>query len=133
MGITEPVATFSACFKDPSWLGTALRQVAFGTLDSSATLIGDYRIQVILRVFYCNCTAALDDGGIVVGTIIKPKFGLQPKSSASRATFFDMEEISSRRSAGHPGLLPDERIHSSVVKTMHACVKETGASNSFLR
>jgi hypothetical protein len=52
----------------------------FGTLDSSATLIGDYRIQVILSVFYCNCTAALDDGGIVVGTIIKPKFGLQPKS-----------------------------------------------------
>ncbi len=50
---------------------------------------------------------AMVNGGLVVGTIIKPKLGLRPKPFGEACYAFWQGEPS-----GQPGFLPDERMHS---------------------
>jgi ribulose-bisphosphate carboxylase large chain len=50
---------------------------------------------------------SLTTGGLVVGTIIKPNLGLQPKPFGEACYAFWQGEPS-----GQPGFLPDERMHS---------------------
>ena len=77
------------------------------------------------RLGYVACAQQLfDEWCLVVGTILKPKLGLQPKpfGEACYALWqggdFDKN---------------DEPQGNLVVKAVRACVKETGASIFFLR
>jgi hypothetical protein len=65
---------------------------------------------------------SLTNGGIVVGTIIKPKFGLQPKPFGESCYAFWQGGDFIKTIAGQPGLLPDERMHS-LSGEGHACLR----------
>ena len=55
----------------------------------------------------------LQNCGLLVGTLIKPKLGLQPKpvGEACYACWHGGDFIKKRRAAGQPGFLSDERMH----------------------
>merc|ERR1719333_2114539 len=68
------------------------------------------------------------DGGLVVGTIIKPKLGLQPKpfGEACYAFWQGGDFIKNDEPQGNQTFCQMQECIPEVVKAMRACVKETG-------
>jgi ribulose-bisphosphate carboxylase large chain len=76
---------------------------------------------------------SLTNGGLVVGTIIKPKLGLQPKpfGEACYAFWQGGDFIKNDEPQGNQVFCQMNECIPEVVKAMRACVKETGASKLF--
>merc|ERR1712156_689321 len=70
------------------------------------------------------------DGGLVVGTIIKPKLGLQPKpfGEACYAFWQGGDFIKNDEPQGNQVFCQMNECIPEVVKAMRACVKETGGT-----
>merc|ERR1711988_1743864 len=75
----------------------------------------------------------LVDGGLVTGTIIKPKLGLQPKpfGEACYAFWQGGDFIKNDEPQGNQTFCQMHECIPEVVKAMRACVKETGSSKLF--
>merc|ERR1711972_405512 len=75
----------------------------------------------------------LMDGGLVVGTIIKPKLGLQPKpfGEACYAFWQGGDFIKNDEPQGNQVFCQMNECIPEVVKAMRACVKETGSAKLF--
>merc|ERR1712004_787627 len=73
------------------------------------------------------------DGGLVVGTIIKPKLGLQPKpfGEACYAFWQGGDFIKNDEPQGNQVFCQMNECIPEVVKAMRACIKETGQSKLF--
>jgi len=73
------------------------------------------------------------DGGLVVGTIIKPKLGLQPKpfGEACYAFWMGGDFIKNDEPQGNQIFCQMNECIPEVVKAMRACIKETGESKLF--
>merc|ERR1712176_108264 len=73
------------------------------------------------------------DGGLVVGTIIKPKLGLQPKpfGEACYAFWQGGDFIKNDEPQGNQIFCQMNECIPEVVKAMRACIKETGESKLF--
>jgi len=73
------------------------------------------------------------DGGLVVGTIIKPKLGLQPKpfGEACYAFWMGGDFIKKDEPQGNQIFCQMNECIPGVVKAMRACIKETGESKLF--
>merc|ERR1712003_569997 len=73
------------------------------------------------------------DGGLVVGTIIKPKLGLQPKpfGGACYAFWQGGDFIKNDEPQGNQVFCQMNECIPEVVKAMRACVKETGSAKLF--
>merc|ERR1712156_705527 len=73
------------------------------------------------------------DGGLVVGTIIKPKLGLQPKpfGEACYAFWQGGDFIKNDEPQGNQVFCQMNECIPEVVKAMRACVKETGRAKLF--
>merc|ERR1711870_105558 len=73
------------------------------------------------------------DGGLVVGTIIKPKLGLQPKpfGEACYAFWQGGDFIKNDEPQGNQIFCQMNECIPEVVKAMRACIKETGSSKLF--
>merc|ERR1712127_423388 len=73
------------------------------------------------------------DGGLVVGTIIKPKLGLQPKpfGEACYAFWQGGDFIENDEPQGNQIFCQMNECIPEVVKAMRACIKETGESKLF--
>merc|ERR1712149_118626 len=73
------------------------------------------------------------DGGLVVGTIIKPKLGLQPKpfGEACYAFWQGGDFIKNDEPQGNQVFCQMNECIPEVVKAMRACVKETGSAKLF--
>merc|ERR1712008_371040 len=75
----------------------------------------------------------MGDGGLVVGTIIKPKLGLQPKpfGEACYAFWQGGDFIKNDEPQGNHIFCQMNECIPEVVKAMRACIKETGESKLF--
>merc|ERR1712039_1130331 len=73
------------------------------------------------------------DGGLVVGTIIKPKLGLQPKpfGEACYAFWMGGDFIKNDEPQGNQIFCQMNECIPEVVKAMRACIKETGQAKLF--
>merc|ERR1711879_307717 len=73
------------------------------------------------------------DGGLVVGTIIKPKLGLQPKpfGEACYAFWQGGDFIKNDEPQGNQVFCQMNECIPEVVKAMRACIKETGSAKLF--
>ena len=73
------------------------------------------------------------NGGLVVGTIIKPKLGLQPKPFGEACYSFWQggDFIKNDEPQGNQVFCQMNECIPEVVKAMRACVKETGSSKLF--
>merc|ERR1712032_648986 len=73
------------------------------------------------------------NGGLVVGTIIKPKLGLQPKpfGEACYAFWMGGDFIKNDEPQGNQVFCQMNECIPEVVKAMRACIKETGSSKLF--
>merc|ERR1712019_59825 len=73
------------------------------------------------------------DGGLVVGTIIKPKLGLQPKPFGEACYGFWQggDFIKNDEPQGNQVFCQMNECIPEVVKAMRACIKETGESKLF--
>ena len=73
------------------------------------------------------------NGGLVVGTIIKPKLGLQPKpfGEACYAFWMGGDFIKNDEPQGNQVFCQMNECIPEVVKAMRACIKETGQSKLF--
>merc|ERR1712222_106989 len=73
------------------------------------------------------------NGGLVVGTIIKPKLGLQPKpfGEACYAFWMGGDFIKNDEPQGNQIFCQMNECIPEVVKAMRACIKETGESKLF--
>merc|ERR1712066_1106402 len=73
------------------------------------------------------------NGGLVVGTIIKPKLGLQPKpfGEACYAFWMGGDFIKNDEPQGNQVFCQMNECIPEVVKVMRACIKETGSSKLF--
>jgi ribulose-bisphosphate carboxylase large chain len=73
------------------------------------------------------------NGGLVVGTIIKPKLGLQPKpfGEACYAFWQGGDFIKNDEPQGNQVFCQMNECIPEVVKAMRACVKETGSAKLF--
>merc|ERR1712137_1443436 len=73
------------------------------------------------------------NGGLVVGTIIKPKLGLQPKpfGEACYAFWMGGDFIKNDEPQGNQVFCQMNECIPEVVKAMRACIKETGESKLF--
>merc|ERR1712139_195423 len=76
---------------------------------------------------------SLKNGGLVVGTIIKPKLGLQPKpfGEACYAFWQGGDFIKNDERQGNQIFCQMNECIPEVVKAMRACIKETGESKLF--
>merc|ERR1712139_342684 len=76
---------------------------------------------------------ALVDGGLVTGTIIKPKLGLQPKpfGEACYAFWQGGDFIKNDEPQGNQAFCQMHECIPEVVKAMRACIKETGEQKLF--
>merc|ERR1712178_219904 len=102
-----------------------------------------YLPPVYLRLFDGPATNILDmwrilgrsltNGGLVVGTIIKPKLGLQPKpfGEACYAFWQGGDFIKNDEPQGNQTFCQMHECIPEVVKAMRACVKEVGSSKLF--
>jgi len=75
----------------------------------------------------------LVDGGLVTGTIIKPKLGLQPKpfGEACYAFWQGGDFIKNDEPQGNQAFCQMHECIPEVVKAMRACIKETGEQKLF--
>jgi len=75
----------------------------------------------------------MKNGGLVVGTIIKPKLGLQPKpfGEACYAFWQGGDFIKNDEPQGNQVFCQMNECIPEVVKAMRACIKETGQSKLF--
>merc|ERR1712224_617821 len=75
----------------------------------------------------------LTDGGLVTGTIIKPKLGLQPKpfGEACYAFWQGGDFIKNDEPQGNQAFCQMHECIPEVVKAMRACIKETGEQKLF--
>merc|ERR1711959_746120 len=75
----------------------------------------------------------LTDGGLVTGTIIKPKLGLQPKpfGEACYAFWQGGDFIKNDEPQGNQAFCQMHECIPEVVKAMRACIKETGEAKLF--
>merc|ERR1711937_1054337 len=75
----------------------------------------------------------LTNGGLVVGTIIKPKLGLQPKpfGEACYAFWMGGDFIKNDEPQGNQIFCQMNECIPEVVKAMRACIKETGEAKLF--
>ena len=73
------------------------------------------------------------NGGLVVGTIIKPKLGLQPKpfGEACYAFWQGGDFIKNDEPQGNQVFCQMNEVIPEVVKAMRACIKETGVGKLF--
>merc|ERR1712159_887094 len=80
-----------------------------------------------------NLGRDLTNGGLVVGTIIKPKLGLQPKpfGEACYAFWQGGDFIKNDEPQGNQIFCQMSECIPEVVKAMRACIKETGQSKLF--
>merc|ERR1712178_8111 len=80
-----------------------------------------------------NLGRDLKNGGLVVGTIIKPKLGLQPKpfGEACYAFWQGGDFIKYDEPQGNQIFCQMNECIPEVVKAMRACIKETGQSKLF--
>merc|ERR1712176_421937 len=76
---------------------------------------------------------SLTAGGLVVGTIIKPKLGLQPKPFGEACYGFWQggDFIKNDEPQGNQVFCQMNECIPEVVKAMRACIKETGSSKLF--
>jgi len=75
----------------------------------------------------------MQNGGLVVGTIIKPKLGLQPKpfGEACYAFWLGGDFIKNDEPQGNQVFCQMNECIPEVVKAMRVCIKETGQSKLF--
>merc|ERR1739848_337361 len=80
-----------------------------------------------------NLGRNLTNGGLVVGTIIKPKLGLQPKpfGEACYAFWQGGDFIKNDEPQGNQAFCQMHECIPEVVKAMRACIKETGEQKLF--
>merc|ERR1711988_952120 len=80
-----------------------------------------------------NLGRDLTNGGLVVGTIIKPKLGLQPKpfGEACYAFWQGGDFIKNDEPQGNQIFCQMNECIPEVVKAMRACIKETGEAKLF--
>merc|ERR1712054_478423 len=80
-----------------------------------------------------NLGRDLTNGGLVVGTIIKPKLGLQPKpfGEACYAFWQGGDFIKNDEPQGNQVFCQMNECIPEVVKAMRACIKETGQAKLF--
>merc|ERR1712139_283205 len=80
-----------------------------------------------------NLGRDLTNGGLVVGTIIKPKLGLQPKpfGEACYAFWQGGDFIKNDEPQGNQAFCQMHECIPEVVKAMRVCIKETGRAKLF--
>ena len=82
---------------------------------------------------WCSFGRGMQNGGLVVGTIIKPKLGLRPKpfGEACRAFWQGGDFIKNDEPQGNQVYCQTDECIPEVVYAMRVCIQETGVAKLF--